>query len=115
MSNPQRRTQTISRGMMKPRNKTSPSREDQHLLNWRLATQIERLVDKSFDRSPRFDLRSSRCYLEFEILILPPHPRLSVNTASTRRKAIHCAFRSCIKTIHFGRIVEVENQREVLR
>src|SRR5688572_32189787 len=109
MPQPQRRTQTIRRGMMKPRNETSPAIEDQHLLNWRLSPQVERFVNKSLNRG------SCRRYLRFEILILPPHPRLSVNTAGTDRKTIHRAFRARIIAIHFERIIKMENQREVLR
>src|SRR5829696_9083100 len=102
--------------MMKPRNQTSPAQavEDHDLPNCKLAPQIERLIDESLNRNSSFELRSSRRYLDFEIFILLPHPGWPVNTASTRRKATHRALRSRVKAIDFWRLVQMENQCEVL-
>src|SRR5215216_461050 len=117
MAHPKRRTQTVSRSMMKSCCETRPTRaiHDQDLLDWRLSPQVETLVDKPLEGRRRLALRGGVHDLEFEILILPPNPRLLVDAASTRRKAIHRAFCARVKPLHVGRFVEMENQREVLR
>jgi hypothetical protein len=114
MAQPQRAAQPIRRRVMKSRDESRSSWtiQEQGLSHRRLMTQVERLIDEPLDRKSTVAVRY---YLEFEIFILTPHPRLPIDARSAYGKPIHRAPRAGIKPIQIRPIAKVQDQTEILR